>query len=53
LLVTKRGRAVGGRPTTLPLRVPKAKGSYRLRLSAVATVNPGPAATLRVNVLHG
>jgi hypothetical protein len=53
LLVTKRGRAVGGRPTTLPLRIPKTKGSYRLRLSAVAAVNPGPAVTLRVNVLHG
>ena len=53
LLVTKRGRAVGGRPTTLPLRVPKARGSYRLRLSAVAAVNPGPAVTLRLNVLHG
>lgn len=53
LLVTKRGRATGGVPTTLPLRVPKAAASYRLRLSAIAPVNPGKAALLRVNVRHG
>ena len=53
LLVTKRGRAVGGRAATLPLRVPRTLGSYRLRLSAVAPVNPGRAATLRVAVRHG
>jgi hypothetical protein len=53
LLVTKHGRAVGGKPATLPLRVPKRKGSYRLRLSAVALVNPGPATTLRVAVRPG
>ena len=53
LLVTKRGRAVGGKPTTLPLRVSKQKGSYRLRLSAVAPVNPGPATTLRLAVRPG
>ena len=53
LLVEKRSRAVGGRPTTLPLRAPKQKGSYRLRLSAVALVNPGPATTLRFSVRHG
>jgi hypothetical protein len=47
LLVSKQGLAVGGRPTTLPLRVPTAKAHYRLRLSALAPVNPGPAA-LRV-----
>jgi hypothetical protein len=47
LLVTKRGRAIGGSPTTLPLRVPAEPASYRLRLSAVAPVNPGPA-TLRL-----
>jgi hypothetical protein len=47
LLSTKRGRAIGGRPTTLSLRVPPAPASYRLRLSAVAPVNPGPA-TLRL-----
>jgi hypothetical protein len=47
LLVTKRGHAVGGQPTTLPLRVPVKAGRYRLRLSTVAPVNPGPA-TLRL-----
>jgi hypothetical protein len=51
LLVSKHGRAVGGRGTTLPLRVPAGRGSYRLRLSAVAPLNPGPAATLR-RALH-
>jgi hypothetical protein len=53
LLVTKRGRAVGGTPTTLPLRVPKAVASYRIRLSAIAPVNPGKPALLRVNLRHG
>ena len=53
LLVTKRGRVTGGTPTTLPLRVPKAVASYRVRLSASATINPGKATTLRVNVGHG
>jgi hypothetical protein len=47
LLRSKHGVAVGGTPTTLPLRVPSTAGSYRLRLSAVAPVNPGPA-TLRL-----
>jgi hypothetical protein len=51
LLVTKRGRAVGGRATTLPIRVPAATATYRLRLSAVAPVNPGRATLLR-RVLH-
>jgi hypothetical protein len=53
LLATRRGRAIGGRPTTLPLRVPLARGSYRLRLSAVAPVNPGPSTLLRVPLRHG
>src|SRR5581483_2201352 len=53
LLVSKHGRAVGAKPTTLPLRVPTAKASYRLRLSAVAPVNPGPASTLRLPVRPG
>jgi hypothetical protein len=47
LLVSKRWRAVGGRPTTLPVRVPAAKATYRLRLSLTATVNPGKPALLR------
>src|SRR2546425_1260692 len=53
LLTTKRGHAVGGKATTLPLRAPKARGSYRLRLSAVASVNPGRAALLRIAVQRG
>jgi hypothetical protein len=53
LLVSKHGRALGGHATTLPLRVPVARGSYRLRLSAVAPLNPGPAATLRRAIRPG
>jgi hypothetical protein len=53
LLVSKRGRAIGGKPMALPLRAPKTKGAYRLRLSAIAAVNPGKAATLLLNVRHG
>jgi hypothetical protein len=44
LLGTRRGTAIGGRATKLAFRVPKAKGRYRVRLSAVAPVNPGPSA---------
>src|SRR2546423_2934489 len=47
LLVSRHGRAVGGRATTLPLRVPLAHGSYRLRLPALPPRNPGPAAPPR------
>jgi hypothetical protein len=53
LLVTKRGNAVGGKPATLPLRAPTLKGTYRLRLSLTARVNPAPAVTLRIPVTHG
>jgi hypothetical protein len=41
LLLTRRGAAVGGRTSALPLRVPVTAGRYRVRLSAVAAVNPG------------
>jgi hypothetical protein len=41
LLATKRGRALGGTPATLALKVPRAAGRYRLRLTASAPVNPG------------
>jgi hypothetical protein len=51
LLVTRRGTAIGGRATTLPLRVPTSRGSYRVRLSAVAPVNPGKP-TLRLLTLR-
>lgn len=53
LLVSKRGNAVGGKPATLPLRAPTQKGTYRLRVSLTARVNPAPAATLRVPVTRG
>ena len=53
LLVSKRGRAVAGTPTTLPLRVPVKGASYRLRLSAVAPVNPGQAFLLRMPLKPG
>jgi len=42
LLATRRGRAVGGRATVLPLHVPAAQARYRLRVSAVAAVERGP-----------
>jgi hypothetical protein len=42
LLFSKHGVAIGTHPTTLPLRVPPKKARYRLRLSAVAPVNPAP-----------
>jgi hypothetical protein len=41
LLLTRRGVAVGGRASTLAFRVPVTTGRYRVRLSAVAAVNPG------------
>ena len=47
LLVSKRWHAIGGQPTTLPVRVPAGKATYRLRLSLIAPVNPGPAVLLR------
>jgi hypothetical protein len=53
LLVSKRGRALGRTPTTLPLRVPHANAVYRLRLSAIAPVNPGPPGVLRLRVNPG
>jgi hypothetical protein len=53
LIVSKHGRAIGGRPTTLPLRVPKAKATYRLRISLVAPVNPGTPVLVRRIVAPG
>jgi hypothetical protein len=53
LLFSKHGRAVGAKPTTLPLRVPTTKGPYRLRLSTVAPVNPAPPTTMLRAVHHG
>ena len=53
LLASKKGRVVGGKPTALSLRVPATAGSYRLRLSATATVNVGKATLLRLPVKPG
>jgi hypothetical protein len=53
LLTTRKGIAIGGRPSRLPVQLPKAPGSYRLRLSLVAPVNPGTAVVLRVPVRVG
>ena len=53
LIVSKHGRAVGGTPTTLPFRVPRAKATYRLRVSLLAPVNPGKAGLLRRVVAPG
>jgi hypothetical protein len=53
LLVSRSGTAIGGQPTRIPLRAPRAKGSYRLRLSAIASLNAGPPALLRVPVTRG
>jgi hypothetical protein len=53
LLVTKRGRATGGRPATLALRVPSAQASYRLRISLTAPVNPGRSTLLLVPLRRG
>ena len=47
LLASKRWHGTGGRPTTLPIRVPQTKGTYRLRVSLVAPVNPGKPGLLR------
>jgi len=52
-LATVRGRAVGGKPKTLPLRAPTTAGRYRLRLSANAPVNPGTAKLILLNLRRG
>jgi hypothetical protein len=46
LLVSKRGLAIGQQASRLPFAVPTASAQYRLRVSAVAAVNPGAATTL-------
>jgi hypothetical protein len=53
LLASKSGRAIGGHASALPLRIPKTPARYRLRVSAVAAVNGGPATTLLLPVRHG
>jgi hypothetical protein len=56
LLFTAKGVAVGGVAARLPLDVPSTPGSYQLRLSLLAAVNPGAAVVLRMPVrvsVHG
>jgi len=50
LLATRHGTAIGGRATKLAFKVPKVKGTYRVRLTATAPVNPGPATVVLRNV---
>jgi hypothetical protein len=55
LVTTKRGRATGGVawPLRLEKETPAGAAAYRLRISLVAAVNPGPAVVLRVPVRSG
>jgi hypothetical protein len=48
-----RGRAIGGEPKLLSLRVPAAKASYRLRVSGVNPANPAPAPPRWVGLRRG
>ena len=42
LLAGVRGRAIGGEPKRISLRVPTAKARYRLKVSGVNPANPAP-----------
>jgi hypothetical protein len=56
LLASRKGVAVGGVAARLPVDVPSTPGSYQLRISLLAAVNPGTAVVLRVPVrasVHG
>ena len=53
LLATRKGTAIGGRATRLSFTVPKAKATYRVRLTATAPVNPGPPTLVLRNVRPG
>jgi len=53
LLARKTGTAIGLRSTGLRLRVPTQDAKYRLRLSVVAPVNPGPSVLKLVPLRHG
>jgi hypothetical protein len=50
LLVTRRGRIVGGKPTALPIQPPIVFGRYRLRLTLWAPVNPGVPKVIQLPV---
>jgi hypothetical protein len=47
------GRAIGGEPKRISIRVPTAKASYRLKLSGVNPVNPAPPRPRFVSLRHG
>ncbi len=53
LLGTRKGTAIGGRAARLSFTIPKAKATYRVRLTATAPVNPGPATLVLRNVRPG
>jgi len=53
LLETRRGRAIGGTPTTLALAAPRVPGTYRLRISARAPINPGASSVVLLNLRRG
>jgi len=53
LLARKTGTAIGLHSTGLRLRVPAQDAKYRLRLSVVAPVNPGPPTTKLVGLRPG
>jgi len=50
LLITRRGRVVGGKPATLPIQAPIVFGRYRLRLTYWARVNPGRPKVIQLPV---
>jgi hypothetical protein len=53
LLLTRRGRVVGGTAATLAVRVPATAGRFRLRVTTRAPVNPGrPAVALLTMTVH-
>jgi hypothetical protein len=53
LLGRRTGTAVGGHSTGLRLRVPTQDARYRMRVSVVAPVNPGPSTLKVVALRHG
>jgi hypothetical protein len=53
LLAGVRGRATGGAPKVIALRVPTAQASYRLKVSGVNPVNPAPVRTRFVSLRPG
>jgi hypothetical protein len=50
LLITRRGRVVGGKPATLPIQAPNVFGRYRLRVTLWARVNPGRPKVIQLSV---